>query len=231
MARQQRHIGIGAAALAGTAAAGFLLPLALATNASAHVPSWSVTCDKIVIDLINYSPKADVKNTVSLTIDGDKVLDNKAFPAEFHGTFPVKDHTAPIKANLVVTTSENPNEKGWNINETKTIEPCHTPTPTPTPTKTPTPTPTPTPTVTPTKTPAPTPTPTVTPTATPTVTPSATPTPSTTPSPAPTSSGPVLAQTGSNDATPMIAAAGGGVLLVGGALVVLARKRRGGSQG
>ncbi|MFJ9457974.1 LAETG motif-containing sortase-dependent surface protein [Kitasatospora sp. NPDC101447] len=229
MARQQRHIGIGAAALAGTAAAGFLLPLALATNASAHVPSWSVTCDKIVIDLINYSPKADVKNTVSLTIDGDKVLDNKAFPAEFHGTFPVKDHTAPIKANLVVTTSENPNEKGWNINETKTIEPCHTPTPTPTPTKTPTPTPTPT--VTPTKTPTPTPTPTVTSTATPTVTPSATPTPSTTPSSAPTSSGPVLAQTGSNDATPMIAAAGGGVLLVGGALVVIARKRRGGSQG
>ncbi|MER7767754.1 LAETG motif-containing sortase-dependent surface protein [Kitasatospora sp. NPDC096140] len=229
MARQQRHIGIGAAALAGTAAAGFLLPLALATNASAHVPSWSVTCDKIVIDLINYSPKADVKNTVSLTIDGDKVLDNKAFPAEFHGTFPVKDHTAPIKANLVVTTSENPNEKGWNINETKTIEPCHTPTPTPTPTKTPTPTPTPT--VTSTKTPTPTPTPTVTSTATPTVTPSATPTPSTTPSSAPTSSGPVLAQTGSNDATPMIAAAGGGVLLVGGALVVIARKRRGGSQG
>ncbi|MER7585845.1 LAETG motif-containing sortase-dependent surface protein [Kitasatospora sp. NPDC097691] len=225
MARQQRHIGIGAAALAGTAAAGFLLPLALATNASAHVPSWSVTCDKIVIDLINYSPKADVKNTVSLTIDGDKVLDAKAFPAEFHGTFPVKDHTAPIKATLVVTTSENPNEKGWNINETKTIEPCHTPTPTPTPTKTPTPTPTPT--VTPTVTPTPVPTPTVTPTATP----SATPTPSKTPAPAPTTSAPVLAQTGSSDATPMIAAAGGGVLLVGGALVLLARKRRGGSQG
>ncbi|MEV7773247.1 LAETG motif-containing sortase-dependent surface protein [Kitasatospora sp. NPDC086791] len=227
MARQQRHIGIGAAALAGTAAAGFLLPLALATNASAHVPSWSVTCDKVVIDLINYSPKPDVKNTVSLTIDGDKVLDAKAFPAEFHGTFPVKDHTAPIKATLVVSTSENPEEKGWNINETKTIEPCHTPTPTPTPTRTPTPTPTPTPTVTPTKTPTPTPTPTVTPSKTP----SASPTPSTTPVPVPTTSGPVLAQTGSSDATPMIAAAGGGVLLVGGALVLLARKRRGGSRG
>ncbi|MFD8751399.1 LAETG motif-containing sortase-dependent surface protein [Kitasatospora sp. NPDC059577] len=237
MARQQRHIGIGAAALAGTAAAGFLLPLALATNASAHVPSWSVTCDKIVIDLINYSPKSDVKNTVSLTIDGDKVLDAKAFPAEFHGTFPVKDHTAPIKATLVVSTSENPNEKGWNINETKTIEPCHTPTPTPTPTPTKTPTPTPTPTKTPTPTPTPTvtptktPTPTPTPTATPPVTPPATPTPSDTPVPAPTTSGPVLAQTGSNDATPIIAAAGGGVLLVGGALVLLARKRRGSSEG
>ncbi|MFE4393681.1 MULTISPECIES: LAETG motif-containing sortase-dependent surface protein [Streptomycetaceae] len=224
MARQQRHFAIGATALAGTAAAGFLLPLALATNASAHVPSWSVTCDKIVIDLINYSPKADVKNTVSLTIDGEKVLDAKAFPAEFHGSFPVKDHDAPIKANLVVTTTENPNEKGWNINETKTIEPCHTPTPTPTPTptKTPTPTPTPTPTATP------TPTPSVTPPATPA--PSVTHTPSKTPTPSPSASAPALAQTGSSDATPMIAAAGGGVLLVGGALVLLARKRRGGSE-
>ncbi|MER6302509.1 LAETG motif-containing sortase-dependent surface protein [Kitasatospora sp. NPDC001539] len=230
MARQQRHIRIGATALAGTAAAGFLLPLALATGASAHVPTWSVTCDKVVVNLINYSPKPDVKNTVSLTIDGEKVLDAKTFPAEFHGTFPVKDHDAPIKANLVVSTTENPAEKGWNINETKTIEPCHTPTPTPTPTKTPTPTPTPTPTRT--ATPTPTPTPSTTPPGTPA--PSATPTPSATPvptrspaAPAPATSAPALAQTGSSDATPMIAAAGGGVLLVGGALVLLARKRRG----
>ncbi|MEV7355030.1 LAETG motif-containing sortase-dependent surface protein [Kitasatospora sp. NPDC091276] len=231
MARQQRHMRIGAAALAGTAAAGILLPLALATNASAHVPSWSVTCDKIVIDLINYSPKPDVKNTVSLTIDGEKVLDAKAFPAEFHGTFPVKDHTAPVKANLVVNTTETPNEKGWNINETKTIEPCHTPTPTPTPTptktSTPTPTPTPSQTTTPTPTPTPTPTKTPPPSASPTASKTATATPTPTPVPTPTTSGPALAQTGSNDATPMIAAAGGGVLLVGGALVLLARKRRG----
>ncbi|KJS57892.1 hypothetical protein VM95_36830, partial [Streptomyces rubellomurinus] len=150
MARQQRHFRIGAAALVGTATAGIVLPLALATNASAHVPTWSVTCDKVVIDLINYSDKADVKNTVSLTIDGEKVLDNQAFPKEFHKSFPVKDHNAPVQAHLVVSTSENPNEKGWNIDETKTIAPCHTPTPTPTPTQTPTQNPTPTPT--PTKT-------------------------------------------------------------------------------
>ncbi|WBP86545.1 LAETG motif-containing sortase-dependent surface protein [Kitasatospora cathayae] len=222
MARQQRHVRIGATALAGTAAAGFLLPLALATNASAHVPTWSVTCDKVVIDLINYSPKPDVKNTVSLTVGDEKVLDAKEFPAEFHGTFPVKDHDAPVTAHLVVKTTETPAEKGWNVDETKTIAPCHTPTPTPTPTKTPTPTPTPTPTMTPSATP------------TPSRTPSATPTPSQTPAapaPAPATSAPALAQTGSSDATPMIAAVGGGVVLVGGALVLLARKRRGGSQG
>ncbi|MGW3042878.1 LAETG motif-containing sortase-dependent surface protein [Kitasatospora sp. NPDC001159] len=228
MARQQRHIRIGATALAGTAAAGFLLPLALATNASAHVPTWSVTCDKVVIDLINYSDKEGVNNTVSLTVDGEKVLDAKAFPKEFHGTFPVKDHDAPIKAQLVVHTTETPAEHGWNIDETKTIAPCHTPTPTPTPTPTKTPTPTPTPTQT--STPTPTPTPSTTPSATPT--PSVTPTPSKTPAaPAPATSAPALAQTGSSDATPMIAAVGGGVLLVGGALVLHARKRRGGSQG
>ncbi|MFI9364000.1 LAETG motif-containing sortase-dependent surface protein [Kitasatospora sp. NPDC053057] len=222
MARQQRHIRIGATALAGTAAAGFLLPLALATNASAHVPTWSVTCDKVVIDLINYSPKPDVKNTVSLTVGDEKVLDAKEFPAEFHGTYPVKDHDAPVTAHLVVKTTETPAEKGWSIDETKTIAPCHTPTPTPTPT--PTKTPTPTPTQTPTQTPSATPTP--------SKTPSATPTPSTTTAaPAPATSAPALAQTGSSDATPMIAAVGGGVVLVGGALVLLARKRRGGSQG
>ncbi|MFF2146013.1 LAETG motif-containing sortase-dependent surface protein [Kitasatospora sp. NPDC058190] len=230
MARQQRHVRIGATALAGTAAAGFLLPLALATNASAHVPTWSVTCDKVVIDLIKYSPKPDVKNTVSLTIDGEKVLDGKAFPEEFHGTFPVKDHDAPVTAHLVVKTTETPAEKGWSIDETKTIAPCHTPTPTPTPTQTPTQTPTPTPTQTPTPAPTPSTTPSGTSSATPT--PSVTPTPSRTPAaPAPATSAPALAQTGSSDATPMIAAVGGGVLLVGGALVLLARKRRGGSQG
>ncbi|MER7751767.1 LAETG motif-containing sortase-dependent surface protein [Kitasatospora sp. NPDC097643] len=234
MARQRRHVGIGAAALAGTAAAGLLLPLALATNASAHVPTWTVTCDKIVVDLINYSDKADVKNTVSLTVDGEKLVDGKTFPKEFHQTFAVKDHTAPIKAHLVVNTTETPSQKGWSIDETKTIEPCHTPTQTPTPTPTQTPTPTPTPTVTPTTTPTPVPTPTVTPTPSTTPTPSATPTPSrtatATPTPAPSTSAPALAQTGSSDATPMIAAVGGGVLLVGGALVLLARKRRGGSE-
>ncbi|MFJ8473117.1 LAETG motif-containing sortase-dependent surface protein [Kitasatospora sp. NPDC094011] len=222
MARQQRHTRMGAAALAGTAAAGILLPLALATNASAHIPTWSTTCDKVVIDLSKYSPKPDVKNTVSLTIGDEKVLDEKTFPDQFQGTFPVKDHDAPITAHLVVKTNETPAEPGWSIDQTKTIAPCHTPTPTPTPTPTKTPTPTPTPT----DTPSATPTPSRTPTATPTPTPSRT----TVAPAAPAPSAPALAQTGSSDATPIIAAAGAGVLLVGGALVLVARKRRGSSE-
>lgn len=216
MARQQRISRIGAAALAGTAAAGFVLPLALATNASAHTPTWSVTCDKVQIDLINYSDKQGVSNTVTLTIGDEKVLDGKTFGKEFHDSVVVKDHDAPIKAHLVVKTTETPNEQGWNLDETKTIAPCHTPTPTPTPTPTKTQTPTPTPTATPT-------------TASPSA--SVTPTKAPTPSPSASSPGPVLAQTGSSDATPIIAAAGGAVVLVGGALVLLARKRRGGSEG
>ncbi|MFI6157692.1 LAETG motif-containing sortase-dependent surface protein [Kitasatospora sp. NPDC051170] len=211
MARQQRISRMGAAALAGTAAAGFVLPLALATSASAHTPTWSVTCDKVQIDLINYSDKQGVTNTVTLTIDGEKVLDGKTFGKEFHDSVVVKDHNAAVKAHLVVKTTESPSEPSWAVDETKTIEPCHTPTPVPTPSKTPTQTPTPT--------------------VTPTVTPSATKTPTKTPSPSPSTPGPVLAQTGSSDSTPIIAAAGGGVVLVGGALVLLARKRRGGSEG
>ncbi|MFF3112498.1 LAETG motif-containing sortase-dependent surface protein [Kitasatospora sp. NPDC057904] len=229
MARQQRHFGIGAAALAGTVAAGILLPLSLAGPASAHVPAWKVDCDKIVIDLVKYSEKDTVTNNVTLTIDGEKVLDKK-FGKEFHGTFPVKDHSAPIKATFVVTTTETPAEPGWNIDESETIQPCHTPTPTPTPTKTPTPTPTPTttPTTPPTPVPSVTPTPSTTPpgTAAPSVTPPA----SKTPAPAPSTGGPALAETGGSSATPVIAAAGAGVLLLGGAIVLFARKRRGGSQ-
>ncbi|WP_395293973.1 LAETG motif-containing sortase-dependent surface protein [Kitasatospora hibisci] len=240
MARQQRQRGIRGAALAGTAAAAVLLPLALAADASAHTPKWQVTCDKIVIDLTNYSDKAGVKNVVSLTVDGEKVLDQKVFGREFHETFPVKDHDKPVSATFVVTTTEDPKNGDWNKSETKTIEVCHTPTPTPTPTPTKTPTPTATPTVTPTPTPTVTPTPTPTPTGTPsptatvspTATATATPAPTRTPAPAPTTPAPVpaLAATGSSDATPLIAAVGGGVLLLGGALVLVARKRRGSSE-
>ncbi|MFJ3790786.1 LAETG motif-containing sortase-dependent surface protein [Kitasatospora sp. NPDC090091] len=230
MARQQRQRGIRGAALAGTAAAAVLLPLVLAGNASAHSPKWQVTCDKIVIDLTNYSDKAGVKNVVSLTVDGEKVLDQKEFGKEFHQTFPVKDHDKPVSATFTVTTTEDPKNGDWNKSETKSIEVCHTPTPTPTPTKTPTPTPTPTVTPTPTATPTPPPTGTPSPTATVSPTATATPTPTRTPTPAPTSSTPApvpaLAATGSSDATPLIAAVGGGVLLLGGALVLVARKRR-----
>ncbi|AUY49439.1 hypothetical protein C2142_11360 [Streptomyces sp. CB01881] len=234
MARQQRQIGIRSAALAGAAAAAVLLPMALATSASAHTPAWTTTCDKVVIDLINYSDAAGVKNVVSLTVDGVKVLDQKEFGKEFHGTYPVKDHDKPVAATFVVTTTEDPKNHDWNKTETRTIEVCKTPTPTPTPTPTKTATPTPTPTPTATKTATPTPTPAPSATVSPTATATATPTATKTPTPAPTTAtatptaGPVLAQTGSNDSTPVIAAAGGAVVLLGGGLVFVARKRRGG---
>ncbi|MGW4893870.1 LAETG motif-containing sortase-dependent surface protein [Kitasatospora sp. NPDC004240] len=225
MARQQRHVGARTAALAGTAAAAVLLPLALATGASAHTPKWQVTCDKVSIDLTNYSDAKGVKNSVSLTIDGQKVLDQHEFGKSYQATFPVKDHNAPITATFVVTTTEDPKNSDWNKTETKTIEVCHTPTPTPTPTPTKTPTPTPTTTTTA------TPSPTATPTTSPSATPSRTPSPTVSPAHSATPSAPALAQTGSSDSTPLIAAVGGGVVLLGGALVLVARKRRGGDAG
>lgn len=223
MARQQRQAGRGlgrrSAALGATAAAALLLPLALATGASAHTPKWQVTCDKITIDLTNYSDAQGVKNAVSLTVDGEKLLDQHQFGKSFQQTFPVKAHNAPITATFVVTTTEDPKNTDWNKTETKTIEVCQTPTPTPTPTPSRTPTPTPT-------TASPTPSRTASPSPTPT------PTRATTPAPAPTSTpvAPALAQTGSSDNTPVIAAVGAGVLVAGGALVFLARKRRSGNE-
>ncbi|MGW6919520.1 LAETG motif-containing sortase-dependent surface protein [Kitasatospora sp. NPDC054939] len=232
MARQQWQTGarIGGsiaarrAALVGTAAAAVLLPLGLATGASAHTPKWTVTCDKIVIDLTNYSDRQGVKNSVSLTVDGEKLLDQHQFGKAYQGTFPVKAHNAPITATFVVTTTEDPKNPQWNKTETRTVEVCQTPTPTPTPTKTPTQTPTPTPTGT--KTPPATPTASPTPTVSATASASPSPTKAATPAPTTSPSGPALAQTGGSSATPVVAAAGAGVLLVGGALVLIARKRR-----
>ncbi|MEV6978000.1 Cys-Gln thioester bond-forming surface protein [Kitasatospora sp. NPDC093806] len=96
---------------------------------------------------------------------------------------------------------------------------------------TPTATPSATPTTAKPSTPAPT---TPAPTATASATPSATPSASATttaahPAPAPTSSAPGttggLAQTGGNDATPIIAAVAGGLVVAGGAAVFLLRRR------
>ncbi|MFI6445218.1 LAETG motif-containing sortase-dependent surface protein [Kitasatospora sp. NPDC050543] len=237
MARQVRTLGAALAVVTGVAV---LVPGVLATSASAHTPTWQVTCDKIVIDLKNYKDDHGTKNVVSLTVDGKKVLDQHQFGGAYHETFPVAAHSAPVKATLVVTTTEDPKNPDWNKTETKTIEVCQTPSPSPTATKTSTPTPTPTVTTSAPTTPAPTtaaPT-TTKATAAPTVS-TSTPAPpsspaTTTAAPAvtapvstvPSPNSPALAQTGGNDATPIVAAAGAGVVVVGGGLLLLARRRR-----
>ncbi|MCX5210311.1 LPXTG cell wall anchor domain-containing protein [Kitasatospora sp. NBC_00240] len=223
-----RHVRIRGAALAAAAGTAVLLSGVLATGASAHTPAWSVTCDKVTVDLADYSGSKNVKNLVSLTIDGEKVVDQHQFGSGYHQSFTVKAHSAPVMATLVVTTTEQPKNPQWNVTETKTIAVCATPSPTPTtPTTPPTPSTSPTPTRTATATPSGSASPTVAPTSTTTSAAPATSAPATS-APATVkaaSTTPALAQTGGSSATPIVAAAGGAVVLIGGALLLLSRRR------
>ncbi len=232
MARQVRTRG---AALAGAVGIAVLVSGVLATGASAHTPAWKADCDKVTVDLTGYSDGKDVKNSVSLTIDGENVLDQKTFGAAFHGSFPVKAHTAPGTATLVVTTTEDPKSEKWNLTETKPIALCPTPSPSPTVSASASPSPSPSPSATPTATPAPsTSAPaTVAPTSTAPTSAAPSPAPTTAPAtarPSATASAPALAQTGGGSATGIVAAIGGAVVVLGGALLFLTRRRRAGNQ-
>ncbi|MER5636684.1 LAETG motif-containing sortase-dependent surface protein [Kitasatospora sp. NPDC002227] len=183
---------------------GVAAPLALAGSASAHVPTWSVTCGKVSVSLANYNK--DALNTVTLIVDGEKLLDKKAFPDKYTGDFAVKAHSKDVKAELIVTTNEDPDgKKGWSVDQTKTIAPCESPSPQPSSPKPSTPAP---------STPAP---------STPAPSKPATHTP--TPTPTPTPTGPVLASTGGGGETPLIAGAGAAVVVAGGALLFVGRRR------
>ncbi|MFC8454669.1 LPXTG cell wall anchor domain-containing protein [Kitasatospora sp. NPDC057223] len=216
MARQVRTRG---AALAGAVTIAVLASGVLAAGASAHTPAWKADCDTVTVDLTGYSDKQDVKNSVSLTIDGENVLDQKTFGASYHGSFPVKAHTVAGSATLVVTTTEDPKSEKWNLTETKPIAVCLPASPSPT------------------ASPSPSPSPTATRTATPASSTSApaTPAPSSaapattapaTVRPAAATSAPALAQTGGGSGTALFAALGAAVVLLGGALLLLARRRR-----
>ncbi|AUG80172.1 hypothetical protein CFP65_5471 [Kitasatospora sp. MMS16-BH015] len=183
---------------------GAAAPLALAGSAVAHVPTWSVTCTKVSVSLANYSK--DAQNSVTLIVGGEKLLDRKTFGDAFTQDFTVKAHSADLKAELIVLTSEDPKgEKGWSVDQTKTIPVCESPSPSPKPS-------------------SPSPKPSTPPPSTPASTkPPVTHTPTHTPTPTPT--GPQLASTGGGGETPLIAGAGAAVVAAGGALLFFGRRR------
>jgi LPXTG-motif cell wall-anchored protein len=175
----------------------------LAGPASAHTPTWSVTCDSVKVDLTAYNKHAH--NTVTLTIvGGEGALVDQDFGASFHFKDKLPPHDKPLDLHLVVTASDGAQ---YGRDETKTAPVCDTPT---------------TPATTPSTTPATTP-----PTTPPTT--AATP-PTTSPAPAaavttPAQGGGDLAETGSSNATPMIAGIAVAVVVAGGGLVFWTRRR------
>ncbi|MCM2418171.1 LAETG motif-containing sortase-dependent surface protein [Streptomyces sp. RKAG293] len=188
----------------------------LATPASAHTPVWSVTCDKVTVDLTQYNSR--VENTVTITVDGKDLLATTSFKSKFHKTLELAKHGQDVSVHLVVKAGDTTAKHNFDKDETKTVAPCKGDESTP-PTTTPT-------------TPA-----TTTPTTPATTTPGTPTTPATTPSASPTSSAPVvapsqstpptnLAETGGSSSTPIIGGIAAAVVAAGAGLLFMNRKRR-----
>lgn len=211
--RRSAAIGlVSAAAVAGA--------LVMAAPASAHTPRWSVGCDKVSVDLTNYVKGRQGKtNHVTLKIvSGEGALVDQDFATSFHYQDALPAHDQPLTLNLVVTSWDHSGQ----VNEKKTAPVCEGHTTPPTTTTPPMTAPTTTP-------------PTTAPTTPETTAP-------TTPAPSDTTTAPVaaastspasgsgdLAETGSSNATPMIAGIAAVVVVVGGGLVFWTRRRSGSS--
>ncbi|WUH94794.1 LPXTG cell wall anchor domain-containing protein [Streptomyces sp. NBC_00433] len=186
------------AAIAATGMAAMIGSAVLAAPASAHTPVWSVTCDSVKVDLTAYT--ASVTNSVTLTIVGGEgaLVDTPSFGGSFHYQDALPPHDAPVSLHLVVKAGDG---ERYNLDETKVSPVCDKPKP---PVK-----PSTTPPTTATTTPAPTHT---------------TNAPVVADTTSATGSGD-LAETGSSNATPMIAGIAAAVVVVGGGLVFWTRKR------
>ncbi|MDF3289134.1 LAETG motif-containing sortase-dependent surface protein [Streptomyces silvisoli] len=172
----------------------------LAAPASAHVPGWSVTCDKVSIGLTYYNARAT--NTVTVKADGRDLLPTTEFGDAYHNSLRLPAHTGPLQVELIVRAGD---DQRYSVDQTKTAPVCASTSPSPSPTPSSAP-------------PSSSPLPTVT--ATLSSSPSAV-----APVPSPSKSG-GLAETGGSSATPVVAGAAAAVLAAGGALLVLGRRRR-----
>jgi LPXTG-motif cell wall-anchored protein len=176
----------------------------MATPASAHIPTWSVDCDSVTLNLRMYAAQG---NTVTVTA-GDKQLVSEGFGRNLRKEIDLPAHTQPLEVHLVVKASDNAK---YNVDGAKTSPVCEGQ-------ESPKPTPSDTPAEKPSESAAPQPS-------------QSSSAPAAKPvddeSPAPSED---LAETGSSSATPLIAGIAAAVLVVGAGLLVMARKRRGASQ-
>ncbi|MET9422352.1 LAETG motif-containing sortase-dependent surface protein [Streptomyces sp. NPDC006540] len=200
-------------ALIAVASAGALGVGLSAAPAIAHTPVWSVTCDKVSVDLTAYSPTEE--NTVTITVDGKELLPTKTFKKEFHDKLDLPEHDKELTVRLVVVAGDGDQ---FSRDESKTAPVCDDATPSPTPSTTP---PSPTPSET---SPTPSETPSTSAPATSAPATSAPATPSAPPSTGTPGGG--LAETGGSSATPVIAGARLCYKQGGDAIMWAARKRR-----
>ncbi|GHJ39255.1 LAETG motif-containing sortase-dependent surface protein [Streptomyces sp. TS71-3] len=184
--------------LIGSAVAGVAAVGLCTVPASAHTPTWSVSCSEVTVDLTAYN--GGVKNTVSISVDGKDLLAAKTFGSEYHDKITLPEHTSELPVHLVVKAGDGDQ---YSKDDTKTAPVCAGTPATPPPSKSPTPTEAPS-----SEAPAPS-----------TSSASAAPVPSSKPS----SSN--LAETGSSSSTPIIAGAAAVVVVAGGGILLATRKR------
>ncbi|MFD7089561.1 LAETG motif-containing sortase-dependent surface protein [Streptomyces sp. NPDC059896] len=182
-----------------------------AVPASAHTPTWSVTCSEVSLDLTAYG-NSD-KNTVTVTVDGKDLLPTQNFKNDFHKKLDLPEHKSELSVRLVVVAADGDQ---FSKDETKTAPVCEEPS------QPPSSEPAPTPTEAKPTTEAPTPAPSETVTPADEASDSAPAVPSSQPSPA----GDDLAETGSSSSTPLIAGAAAVVLVAGAGIMWASRKRR-----
>lgn len=198
-----------AGTIAAAAVVGLTGAVLSAGPASAHTPTWAVTCTEVSLDLTAYN--SDVANQVTVTVDGKDLLSTETFGREFHKKLVVPPHDEELTVHLVVKAGDG---ERYSKDDTKTAPVCdeNKPTPTPTPSE-----------AAPSQTPTTeAPTPSTEPSASVSESASQSAPAAATPSP----SSPDLAETGSSSATPVIGGAAVAVLLAGGGIMWSVRKRR-----
>lgn len=188
--------------LIASAAAGLIGVGLCAAPASAHTPSWSVSCSEVTVSLKAYN--SHVENTVAVSVDGKDLLKAKTFGSSFNQTLTLPDHSSAVKVHLVVKAGDSDK---YNVDQTKSAPACESSPPPTNPEPSETSTPSKTPTEEPSK---------------PAESPSSS-APVVAPSSAPPSD---LAETGASSSTPLIAGAAALVVVAGGGIMLATRKRR-----
>lgn len=183
-----------------------------AVPASAHTPTWSVTCDKVTIDLTLYN--AGVTNTVTVKAGGKELLPTRTFPGSFHTVLDLPAHSGEESVELIVKAGDGDR---YSVDQTKIAPVCAGVPASPSATAT----------VSPSAPATPSAVPSTGVTATLTASASASAAAPATPSPSSSSN---LAETGASSATPVIAAVAAAVLAAGAGLLVVGRRRRAGSR-
>ncbi|MCE6994762.1 hypothetical protein LZG04_08065 [Saccharothrix sp. S26] len=210
-------------ALVGATVAALAATVFAATPASAHTPKLVAACHDgkttLSVKLTAYAQQTQQKaNHVKVTLDGEKVLEDKAFGASFEGSYSA---SGDVKRVFVVEVTAY-DDKKYSFKETKTVDACITQVTTTTPTTTTTTTTTTTVDATTTTTTAPTSESSTSTTSSESSAPATTTT--TAPAVVPVAdTGDGLANTGASIAIPLVI---GAVLLGGGAaLLIVLRKR------